>query len=146
MNSEFSPDLGEVLASIRAAEVIALHMPFLGKTLLVDTRYDAIDGPMVRLAPVAQSIEDRFRTLKRMRPRFSRPESIAVISWTRTIRSLESTGLWDSIVVRCSTSEHGDKYEECRDVFIQMLELEREERANAVIGSGYKTLWQADRR
>lgn len=143
MNGDFPVDMSEVLESIEAADVIAIYLPFLGKTLLADTRSDAFDGPMVKVVPVARSTEDRFRSLKRLRPRFPRPDSIAIVPWAQGVRSLETLGVWSSIVRRCSTPGTSEEVNEWGLVFRTLLELELEEKVAAVTGESYRTIWSA---
>src|SRR5207245_8839458 len=74
MDSDFLIDVGEVRESLASAEVISVFFPLLQKVLLVDTRHDEVEGPMVKVATVAASMEHRLRALRRMRPRFDRPQ------------------------------------------------------------------------
>src|SRR3989304_1332119 len=72
MDSDFRIDIGEVHRAIALGEIIALYFPLLRKTLLMDTRTTPLDGPMIKVVPMASSAEERFRELGRMRPRLPR--------------------------------------------------------------------------
>ncbi len=76
MDSDFRIDISEVHNAIDGGEIIALYFPLLRKTLLMDTRTSAVDGPMIKVVPMASSSVVRFRELVRMRPRFPKPETI----------------------------------------------------------------------
>ena len=86
--------------NIDVADVIALYFPLLRKTLLMDMRTNDVDGPMIRVVPMANTPEERFQSLLKMRPRFGRPDSITIIPWLKYVPSLVDLGIWDHIVRR----------------------------------------------
>ena len=59
----------------------------------IDNRHNDVDGPMITLVPRASSVEERFKSLKMLRPRFKLPNKISAIWWPRYIASLEETSL-----------------------------------------------------
>ena len=76
LDSDYRIDVSEVNRNIDVADVIALYFPLLRKTLLMDMRTNDLDGPMIKVVPMANTPEERFQSLLKMRPRFGRPESI----------------------------------------------------------------------
>ena len=52
MDEEFVYDLDELLKNIKDAEVMSLFFPTFRKALIIDTRSNATDGPMVRIMPM----------------------------------------------------------------------------------------------
>lgn len=144
MDSEFCVDIGEISRSIDSAEVVSMYFPLLRRALLVDFRSDAVEGPMVRVVPMVDSIEDRFRSLRRLRSRFPRPESITVIPWPKYVRSLDRLGIWDRIVQRFVTSEHGPAVRACAQSFTELMQIEAEELVNAIKGETYQSVWQSE--
>src|SRR3989337_3126881 len=98
MDSDCRVDIGEVHRAIDMGEIIALYFPLLRKTLLMDTRTTPLDGPMIKVVPMASSAEERFRELVRMRPRLPKPESVNIIPWPKYIESLVRMDVWDHIV------------------------------------------------
>src|SRR3970282_1144292 len=100
MDSDFRIDIGEVKRAIDYGEIIALYFPLLRKTLLMDSRTTPVDGPMIRVVPMASSAEERFRELVRMRPRLPKPESINIVPWPKYVGSLVRADVWDRIVRR----------------------------------------------
>ncbi len=140
MDTDFRIDIAEVNRNIDSAEIITLYFPLLRKTLLMDTRTNSVDGPMIRVVPMASSPEERFKSLVKMRPRFPRPESITLIPWPKYVDSLVSLGVWDHVVRRFAdygAPEVVRKAEAC------LRELRRSERAEilrAIRGDHYQTL------
>ena len=68
MTEEFGVDLDEVFKVIDAADVLVVRFHLIDKRLLVDFRRNANTGPLVKVVPRAESVEDRFRSIKRLRP------------------------------------------------------------------------------
>ena len=142
MDSVFRIDIGEVHKAIDTGEIIALYFPLLRKTLLMDTRTSAIDGPMIKVVPMASSPEERFRELVRMRPRFPKPESISIIPWPKYAARLVETGVWDRIVRRYIEIGPPDIVRQCNDALQEITGFEREEIRRAITGEGYETFWE----
>ena len=106
MDSDFRIDIGEVQRAIDVGEITALYFPLLRKTLLMDTRTTGVDGPMIKVVPMASSPEERFRDLVRMRPRLPKPESINIVPWPKYVASLVRLEVWDHIVRRFLEASH----------------------------------------
>ena len=142
MDNEFHIDLDEVLRNIDSAEVMAIYFPMLRRTLLVDTRANETAGPMVRVVPMVNAIEERFRGLRRMRPGFPRPESITMVAWPRPVHSLKRTGALDRLLARFADSGHAAAIHDARHAYEELVALESQETVNAITGEGYQSLWE----
>jgi len=143
LDSDFRIDVSEVNRNIDAADVIALYFPLLRKTLLMDLRTSDVDGAMIRVVPMANTPEERFQSLLKMRPRFGRPESITIIPWAKYVRSLADLGIWDRVVRRYADTGSADIVRECKKCFDELERLERREIARAITGENYETIWGA---
>ena len=141
MDSDFRIDVSEVTRSISFGEVIALYFPLWRKTLLMDARSNAIDGPMIKVVPMASSPEERFRELIRMRPRFSKPESITLIPWPKYVGGLVRSGVWDHIVRRFLEIGPPEIVRQCEECLQELYRVEQEEIRNAITGENYESLW-----
>lgn len=143
MDTDFRMDVDEINRNIDAAEVMGIYFPLIRKTLLVDTRSDAVDGPMIRVVPMANNMEERFRSLRRLRPRLPRPESITVIPWPKYVTGLKRLGIWDRMVQRLVSTGDMDAVRACEGAFDELAGLERQEIINAVKGERYTTIWES---
>ncbi|MEX0785277.1 MAG: hypothetical protein WD939_01440 [Dehalococcoidia bacterium] len=143
MDSDFRIDVGEVHRAIDTGEIIALYFPLLRKTLLMDTRTTAVDGPMIKVVPMASSPEERFRELVRMRPRLPKPESINIVPWPKYVASLVSLDVWDHIVRRYIEVGSPEVVRECEACLDELRQMERAELRRAITGEKYETLWDA---
>ena len=145
MDNEYHLDFDQILSTIRNAEVVAFRFVTVPMRLLIDNRSSEVDAPMVKLVPKVASAEERFKSLKMLRPRFKLPNKISAIWWPRYVASLEETGVWDAIVKRIADAGYPDAAAECADLLSELKRMEREEIANAIAGEGYRTLWPAAR-
>ncbi len=141
MDSDYRIDVSEVNRNIDVADVVALYFPLLRKTLLMDQRANDIDGPMIRVVPMANTPEERFQSLLKMRPRFGRPDSITIIPWPKYISSLAELGIWDRIVRRYADAGSPEVVRQCEKCFAELAKLEREEIRRAISGENYETIW-----
>ena len=143
MDSDFRIDIGEVQRAIDVGEITALYFPLLRKTLLMDTRTTGVDGPMIKVVPMASSPEERFRDLVRMRPRLPKPESINIVPWPKYVASLVRLEVWDHIVRRFLEIGPPEIVKRCEECLEELKRLEREELRRAITGENYETLWDA---
>ncbi len=145
MDNEYHLDYDAILRTIRGAEVVAFRFVTVPMRLLIDNRFTEVDPPMVKLVPKVNSAEERFKSLKMLRPRFKLPSKISAIWWPRYIDSLETSGVWDAVVQRIVDNGFPQVAEECDDVLRELRHMERLEIVNAIGGDGYRTLWPASR-
>jgi hypothetical protein len=142
MDNDFDLDHGEIINTIRKAEVVTFRFVVVGERLLFDTRSSEIDPPLVKLVPRATSVEDRFRALKELRPRFKLPEKISAVWWPKSIESMVSHGVWDAIVERISSAGFAEAARDYSSVLDELRKSERKELHNALTGDGYQSLWE----
>lgn len=145
MDNEYRLDRERILSTVRGSDVVAFRFVTIPSRLLIDNRFSEHDPPMVRIVPKVDSAEERFRSLKQMRPRFKLPPKISAIWWPRYVTTLAEIGIWAAIVERISDNGFPVVADECADIFDELLRLERLEVVNAIAGEGYRTLWPAQR-
>jgi hypothetical protein len=143
LDSGIELDLDRVAQNIDEADVIAIYFPLLGKTLILDTRRNEHAGPLVTLVPIAKDDLDRYRSFRRLRPSFPRPESISMIPWNNRVDSLSRLGVWSHLMSRvtevapdpCTFAEMADA------CLCELRQLELREMLRAVSGEQYQTMW-----
>lgn len=140
---DYGLDMDEVMRVIDTAEVLVIRFAILDKRLLIDARISQEEGPFIALVPKAGSVEERFRSLKQMRPKFPLPDKIMSFIWPRHVETFKAAGLWDRIVQRMLSLGGEDIGDHCDRVY---KELEREERAEVIAairgGESYQSLWE----
>ncbi len=145
MDNEYQLDYDAILKTVRDADVIAFRMVTVPMRLLVDNRFTEVDPPLVKLVPKANSVEERFKSLKVLRPRFKLPPRISAIWWPRYVDALNHAGIWSALTQRITDAGFPAVAGECDDLMRELRRLERLEIVNAIGGDGYRTLWPAGR-
>ena len=145
MDTEYHLDYEAIIKTVRQAEVVAFRFVTVPMRLLIDNRFSDADAPMVKLVPPAGSAEERFKSLKVLRPRFRLPQKITAIWWPRYINGLIESGVWDALTQRFADNGYTAAIAECDDVLRELRRMERAEMLNAIGGEGYRTLWPAGR-
>ncbi|HYM16409.1 MAG TPA: hypothetical protein VEZ14_12710 [Dehalococcoidia bacterium] len=141
LDSDYRIDISEVSRNIDSAEVIALYFQLLRKTLLMDLRTSDVDGALIKVVPMANTPEERFQSLVKMRPRFGKPEVITIIPWPKYVPSLVELGVWDHIVRRYAETGSPEVVRQCERCYAELAKLEAEEIRRAITGENYDTLW-----
>jgi hypothetical protein len=140
---DYGLDMGEVSRVIDQAEVLVVRFAILDKRLLVDYRTNENDGPMIAVVQKAESIEERFKALKQLRPRFSLPEKIMSFMWPRHIETFRNSGLADKIKERLLSLGGEEMGAKADAVLDELAGREKVEVVAAIRGGdGYQTLWE----
>ncbi|HSP55270.1 MAG TPA: hypothetical protein VLS25_06740 [Dehalococcoidia bacterium] len=140
---DYGLDIDEVTRVIDAADVLIVRFAIVDKRLLVDSRTSETEGPLIALVPKAGSVEERFKSLKKLRPRFPLPEKIMSFMWPRHIDTLQNSGVWDKIARRMVSLGGEEMTSRCDDVFQQLALEEKTEVLQAIRGGeGYQSLWE----
>ena len=145
MEGQFQQDIEEIKESVEKAEVLSLFFPTFRKALLIDTRSNEREGPMVRVVPMVGSPQERLRTLRRLRPGFPRVHNLTVVPWPRYVGSLVRLGVWDRIVGRFVAAGQMEAVRACEEALEELRRLEKAELAAVVLGQNYHTIWSAPR-
>lgn len=142
MDTDYGIDFDAIFQVIDSAEVITFRFVTVPQRLLFDTRHSRSEGPLLKLVPRANSLEERFQVLKQLRPRFKLPEKVTAIWWPLYIHSLVDSGVWDRLTKRLCDSGFPQAAEQSREVLRELAQQERTEVFNAIVGNGYHTFWE----
>lgn len=146
MSDDFGVDLEEVFNVIDAADVLVVRFQLIQKRLLVDFRTRPGIGPFLAVVPRAESVEDRFRAIKKLRPQFPFPEKVMSFHWPRTMPVLIGSGAWQRIANRAAALGGEGTLELCERTLQELLREEKAEVASAITGADhYQTLWERQR-
>ena len=146
MEGEFQQDIEEIKERVEKAEVLSFFFPTFRKALLIDTRSNEREGPMVKVVPMVSSPQERLRSIRRMRPGFPRVHNLTVVPWPRFVDSLVRLGVWDRIVGRFAAAGQTEAVKACQEALEELRRLEKAELAAVVLGQNYHTIWSAPRR
>ncbi len=141
MDNEFFIDLAAICGALDEVEIVLIRFELLDQRLLFDLRCRGPVGPLVSLVERVSSMEERIRTLMRLRPGFPTPERIKILRWPRYVATLASLGLWQRLEERCARSGHPESLDQCRRLFRQLQSEECRLIQAAVLGEGFRTIW-----
>ena len=145
MEGNFLFEIDEVLRNVQEAQVMSIFFPSFRRALIIDTRSNADDGPMVRLMPMASSPQDRVRSIRKLRPGFPRLQNLTLIPWQRYVDSLVNLGVWEKIVKRIEESGDPKAIQACDAALTELRRLERQELVAAISGDNYQTIWSTNK-
>ena len=145
MDMDYPVDMPEVLDIVATAEVVIVRFSTVARRLLLDFRASTSERPMLRLVRRARSPEERFRDLRRLRPGLELPEQIMTFHWPKDVASFERLGVLARIVDKVRNTGYPDMEQQCRQVYGELLALERAELLAAITGEGYQALWERER-
>src|SRR5881397_2080795 len=126
--------MNEVTKVIDTADVLVVRFAIVDKRLLIDSRVNEQEGPLIVIVAKAGSIEERFKALKKMRPRFPLPDKIMSFMWPRHIETFRKSGLWDKIQERLVSLGGEPMLERCTKAFEDLAHEERVEVLTAIRG------------
>jgi hypothetical protein len=140
---DYGLDMNEVARVIDSAEVLVVRFAILDKRLLIDSRTNEQEGPLIAIVPKAGSVEERFKSLKKMRPRFSLPDKIMSFMWPRHMETFRNSGLWQKIEARLVSLGGDDMIARCTQIYEELAREEKAEVLSAIRGGeGYQSLWE----
>jgi hypothetical protein len=142
MEMGYPVDLRAVFGVIDSAEVIIFRFVTTPQCLLFDARHNGVEGPLLRVVGPVESPKERFKSIKKLRPRFRLPEKVAAVSWPKYVQSLADCGAWERILRRIGSCGYPEIADRAGDVLRDMEMKERAEFLNAIIGAGYHSLWE----
>ena len=145
MDNDFAIDIDAIFEVIDKADVITIRFLILPERLLIDTRCSESEGPLIKAVPRAVSLEERFKSIKQLRPRFRLPEKITAIWWPKHVRELATCGVWDRIIQRLTSAGFPQAAEQCQEILEELIRQEQQEILNAIAGKGYQGLWERTR-
>ena len=146
MSEEFGIDLEDVFKVIEQAEVLVVRFSTVGnKRLLIDFRADAQNLPFIGLVEPANSVEERIRSVKKLRPSFPYPEKFMSFQWPRSIPLLEPSGVWGKVGSRMIADGGEIVTESIAKTYAELVFEERRQIVGAIRGTDeWQTIWQSE--
>jgi hypothetical protein len=146
VSEEFGIDLEDVFKVIDQSEVLIVRFSTVGtKRLLIDFRVDAENLPFIGLVAPANSVEERIKSVKKIRPSFPYPEKFMSFQWPRSIPVLEVSGVWDQVRDRMVAIGGESVFALSTEVYNELIFEERQQIVGAIRGSDeWQTIWQSE--
>ena len=133
-------DFDEINKLLGAADVFTVGFATFPERLIVDTRSNHRETPMIQVVEPARSARDRMHWLNRRRPSLGAPEAFSFFAWPHSPSFLVQSGIWDRI--RSTVCGDDPNVEvQCDLAIKQLLNLDREATLAVLKGEHCLTLW-----
>ncbi|HUH06544.1 MAG TPA: hypothetical protein VML96_01940 [Egibacteraceae bacterium] len=142
MDNAFDLFHERIIEAIRGGDVVCLFFPRLGKTLILDLRWNDDTPPAVFLEDMVSGPRERLASLERLRPQFALPDELRLAPWFGFVRSMRESGVYDVILERCAQTGHTVLADDCRDKVSELERLEKRFIRAVVSGSMSRAIWQ----
>ena len=134
-------DIDEVVKVIEESDVFAVGFRLFSDRLIVDTRANEQQGPMIAVVEPTDSVAARFHWLGRVRPAFGMPERFMFVPWPHSLQYLEESRVLGHIRERLVRTQP-DMADACDQAFDRLRRLEYRGTVEAIQGEQtYRTLW-----
>jgi len=136
-------DLGEIETIVNNADVFAIGFRLFPERLLIDTRHDAKEMPMVAIVDPVETVQERYFWLGQHRPTLGMPQSFMFFYWPHSAGFLEESGIWGRITRRIVGSGVSGARETCDAALQDLTGRERRANVEAITGAHFQTIWSA---
>jgi hypothetical protein len=127
---------------LQNADVLTIGFVGFPERLLIDTRHNQWDGPMVALVGPVQTVQERYLWLGKHRGSFGSPEAFSFFVWPRSVRSLVENDILGPMRDRLADVSVGSDAA-LDDLLTKLLGLEQESWRGAIRGGeGWGTVWE----
>lgn len=134
-------DFAEITKVIETADVFVVGFSTFPERLIVDTRRDGQEMPLVQVVEPSSGARQRLAWLKRRRPSLGDPASFVFFAWPHSAGFMEETGIWDRIVSRVATAHDPEVGAQCAAALRQLKNLEQDTALAVLRGENCLTLW-----
>ncbi len=136
-------DITEIQEIVATADVFTIGFRLFPERLVIDTRYDDKETPMVAIVDPVESLQERYFWLGQHRPSLGMPEQFMFFSWPHSPNYLVDSGVWAKIRERLVASHFSGASETCDAALRDLIARERSANIDAITGARYETIWSA---
>lgn len=141
MDMELPVNVSQVTRVVEEAEVFVIGFLIFGERLLVDARARPEEGPLIKVVAGVSSVQERYDTLREMRPNFPLPEKFFFLVWPRSVSALQRLSIWDHITSRLEASAP-EARGACQEAFRELQRLEHSQMMASLQGKGFRSVWE----
>jgi hypothetical protein len=134
-------DFDEITNLVNTADVFTVAFANFPERLIVDTRSNENETPMVQVVEPARSARDRMNWLNRRRPSLGTPETFSFFAWPHSPGFMVQSGVWDRIRGRVEDGSESQVSVQCDLAIKALLNLDRDATFAVLRGEHCLTLW-----
>ena len=117
-------NLENVKETILESDVVSIFFPFLGKSVIIDSRTNNTEGPILLLTDMVKTPKERVDSLKQMRP-----------------STLNSSGIWGGILDKMFKLGQEKPHTDVDQIMHVLENLERIYLIEVMTGPTWETTW-----
>ena len=137
-------DFEEISKLVAEADVFVVGFSNFPERLLVDSRANNKEMPLVQVVEPSTGARARLNWLMRRRPSLGQPEQFSFFAWPHSPSFMRDYGIWERIERRVQASSEPEVAVQC-DLAMKALENLDSEAAMAILrGERCITLWPRD--
>jgi hypothetical protein len=134
-------DFDEISKLLSTADVFTVGFATFPERLIVDTRFNDRESPMIQVVEPARSARDRMVWLSRRRPSLGVPEAFSFFAWPHSPNFMVQSGIWDRIRRTVGAEDDNQVAVQCELAIKQLHNLDREATLALLKGEHCLTLW-----
>jgi hypothetical protein len=134
-------DFDEIAKLVNSADVFVVAFSNFPERLIVDTRVNENELPLVQVVEPARSARDRVAWLHRRRPSLGVPQQFSFFAWPHSPGFLASSGTWDRIRRSVNADAEPAIAAQCDAAMRQLENLDAAAMLAVLKGEGCLTLW-----
>ena len=141
MDRDYGLDIDAIVRHIETAPTLSFFFPRLRRSLILDMRQGPEDGPFIRVLPMARSLHERLRSLKRARPHLPKATEIVAIPWPIYVENMVRSGVWARVMKRIESTGSSDALSAAEAALNELRAIESQELTALIRGGQYETIW-----
>jgi hypothetical protein len=121
--------------------VFTIGFANLAERLLIDTRANASERPLVHVVEPAGSARQRLAWIQRRRPSLGPPEALSFVFWPHSPAFLVESGVWERLRRRVRAELEPDVAVQCDLALKQLQNLDAQMALAVLRGENCISLW-----
>jgi hypothetical protein len=134
-------NLEDVAKLVSEADVFTVGFATFPERLIVDTRSNMKETPMVQVVEPASGPRDRLAWLQRRRPSLGAPRAFTFMAWPHSPSFMQETGVWDRIRSKVNAENDLSADSQCEQALRELENLDMQATLAVLRGERCLTLW-----
>jgi hypothetical protein len=134
-------DLDDIAKLVSEADVFTVGFANFAERLIVDTRSNMNEAPLVQVVEPASGPRDRLAWLQRRRPSLGAPRAFTFMAWPHSPSFMRDTGIWDRIRKQVNADTDLNIDSQCEQAMRQLQNLDLQATLAVLRGDRCLTLW-----
>ena len=134
-------DFNEINKLIETADVFAVGFTAFAERLLIDSRSNEAETPLMQVVQPKGSAQERVRWLNRRRPSLGAPQTFSFVAWPHSAAFLVESGVWDMLRDKVGAASDPNIDTQCAIALSRLHDLDHAATLSLIKGERCTTLW-----